>query len=204
MPPKKAHLMNRAGFTLIELLVCVAIIAILAAIAIPNLLEAQVRSKVSRVKADQRTMATAMESYRVDHNRYAPSWQLMIQLGISHTYPEDKFVRFRLIGLTTPVSYITSLPESPFSPVAYRHSAGVNPTTKFNVGSEYEMAYIDQWYLEDGLIAAGANQHVTRYHFRDAGPDREFVNWMDGDWAFCAYDPTNGTTSNGDIWRFGP
>ena len=58
------------GFTLIELLIVVAIIAILAAIAIPNFIEAQTRSKVSRVKADMRSLATAVEAYRVDNNRY--------------------------------------------------------------------------------------------------------------------------------------
>ena len=62
----------RKAFTLIELLIVVAIIAILAAIAVPNFLEAQVRSKVSRVKADMRSMRTAMEAYRVDYNRYLP------------------------------------------------------------------------------------------------------------------------------------
>ena len=59
----------KKGFTLIELLIVVAIIAILAAIAVPNFLEAQTRAKVSRVKSDLRTYATAIESYAVDNNR---------------------------------------------------------------------------------------------------------------------------------------
>jgi type II secretion system protein G len=58
------------GFTLIELLIVVAIIAILAAIAVPNFLEAQTRSKVARVKADMRTVTTAIETYHIDHNAY--------------------------------------------------------------------------------------------------------------------------------------
>jgi type II secretion system protein G len=58
------------AFTLIELLIVVAIIAILAAIAVPNFLEAQVRSKVSREKANMRTIATALEAYRTDFSRY--------------------------------------------------------------------------------------------------------------------------------------
>ena len=62
--------MKARAFTLIELLIVVAIIAILAAIALPNFLEAQTRSKVSRAKADMRTLVTAIESYHVDNNLY--------------------------------------------------------------------------------------------------------------------------------------
>ena len=61
---------SNKGFTLIELLIVVAIIAILAAIAIPNFLQAQVRAKVSRAKAEMRTAGTALESYFVDNNEY--------------------------------------------------------------------------------------------------------------------------------------
>ena len=58
------------GFTLIELLIVVAIIGIIAAIAIPNLLNAIDRGKQKRTMADMRTIGTAIESYAVDNNFY--------------------------------------------------------------------------------------------------------------------------------------
>ncbi|HPB31789.1 MAG TPA: prepilin-type N-terminal cleavage/methylation domain-containing protein, partial [Candidatus Sumerlaeota bacterium] len=81
------------AFTLIELLIVVAIIAILAAIAVPNFLEAQIRAKVSRAKADLRSVGTAVEAYAVDWNRYPPND------GAYNVIP---------IEITTPQSYITN------------------------------------------------------------------------------------------------
>jgi general secretion pathway protein G len=63
-------LRREKGFTLIELLIVVAIIGIIAAIAVPNLLTAIQRSKRSRTAADIRAIGTALGSYLVDYNHY--------------------------------------------------------------------------------------------------------------------------------------
>ena len=61
---------RQKGFTLIELLIVVAIIGIIAAIAIPNLLNAINRGRQKRTMADMRSIGTALESYSVDFNFY--------------------------------------------------------------------------------------------------------------------------------------
>ena len=70
--------------SLIELLIVVAIIGIIVAIAIPNLLNAIQRAKQRRTMGDMRTTATAIEAYAVDMNRYPPSagtYTLPVALG---------------------------------------------------------------------------------------------------------------------------
>lgn len=121
----------RRGFTLIELLIVVAIIAILAAIAVPNFLEAQVRAKVSRVKNDLRAIATGVESYRVDNNKYPLGTDNTAQMpeqiadflgtlapgfyAFQTRAPGDKTVGRDFFGVTTPIAYMTSIPTDPFA-----------------------------------------------------------------------------------------
>src|SRR5690606_17343995 len=108
----------KSAFTLIELLIVVAIIAILAAIAVPNFLEAQVRSKVSRAKADMRSMATALEAYAVDNNKYPPDGLCYnVTFGnCSEKAPAgsnlEMYLAYRRI--TTPIAYISTIPINVF------------------------------------------------------------------------------------------
>ncbi len=116
----------KKGFTLIELLIVVAIIAILAAIAIPNFLQAQTRAKVSRAESDMRSIATAIESYYIDHNMY-PAFGIEQEYTIAE-FEDDgveyaTFVAYnpdddemRAHGITTPTAYMTSVPSDEFGP----------------------------------------------------------------------------------------
>ena len=84
---------SEKGFTLIELLIVVAIIGIIAAIAIPNLLNAIDRGKQKRTMADMRSIGTAVESYAVDNN----------------VYPNAPATAAALGALVTPI-YIKTMP----------------------------------------------------------------------------------------------
>lgn len=59
---------NNKGFTLIELLIVIAIIGIVAAIAIPNLLTALQKGKLKSTMGDMKTIGTAVESYMADNS----------------------------------------------------------------------------------------------------------------------------------------
>jgi general secretion pathway protein G len=58
------------GFTLIELLIVVAIIGIIAALAIPNLVGYIDRARQTATMADMKSIGQAVEAYMVDNNRY--------------------------------------------------------------------------------------------------------------------------------------
>ena len=169
--------MRKAGFTLIELLIVVAIIGILAAIAVPNFLNAQTRAQIARIEADAKSTATALEQYRLDQN----------------AYPVDATNRnpIGLYMLTTPVAYMSQLPLDVFVPASY-----------FDDGSGEAIGP----FLEMGTDT-GAERQLGTWSLSSAGPDADDdvqgqTSWPWGT-VFWEFDPTNGLHSNGDIMKYG-
>jgi prepilin-type N-terminal cleavage/methylation domain-containing protein len=60
---------KRAGFTLVEIMIVVAIIALLAAIAVPNFLRARKRSQATRILEDLRIIDSAIDQYAIETNK---------------------------------------------------------------------------------------------------------------------------------------
>jgi len=201
--------MTRKGFTLIELLIVVAIIAILAAIAVPNFLEAQTRSKVSRGLADMRSVATAVEAYKVDYNQYPMDYQFY-QWGPGST--SDQFANCCLGRLTTPVAFMTSLPFNVFryekgawdgDPRWYGFKSDIRwreivlPGVMANPNAELNKHWV--------LVSVGPDQTSNNGSYAMFGQDvLNSVGPFAGGGQGCLYDPTNGTVSPGDIARTGP
>jgi prepilin-type N-terminal cleavage/methylation domain-containing protein len=60
---------RRSGFTLVEIMIVVAIIALLAAIAVPNFLRARKRSQATRIIEDLRVIDNATDEYAIENNK---------------------------------------------------------------------------------------------------------------------------------------
>jgi type II secretion system protein G len=207
------------AFTLIELLIVVAIIAILAAIAVPNFLEAQTRSKVSRVKADLRSLATAMEAYSVDFNKYPTPSDLQ-----GHFMPNPASaitvnpMETRVpVLLTTPIAYISSRPEDPFARTRPNESRLYHTVTwdylqlRRNVGATVNWTLTWNRFFRE-IVGENPPANV-QYFMLSWGPDQEHSAHVPHitssgaphtHGAGALYNPTNGTVSNGDILYFGP
>lgn len=189
--------MKTRGFTLIELLIVVAIIAILAAIAVPNFLEAQTRSKISRCKADMRSAVTGIEGYAVDNNKYPP----MGDRSPAITDPNKTQAHVRLPSyLTTPVAYITSLFNDPFVEKVSDPDAPVPAIYPPDVSKRYvyyecvsnQAAYPTTW---GGVLP----QWLGAWMLYGYGPDKKAFQGANA--TLMPYDTTNGTVSAGNIVR---
>lgn len=188
------------AFTLIELLIVVAIISILASIAVPNFVEAQTRAKAARVHADMRTLMVGLETYMVDHNAYPA------RFTADEILPTLASQKPQMSRLTTPVQYLASLPQDIFAKshpypndgidyydprqtqqfLAPRHGV---PTTRWEAVGEYSWLMVSVG--PDGAIGAPSEGYLDYPH--QGGALRTL---------YVVYDPTNGTASYGNIFRF--
>jgi len=129
------------GFTLIELLIVVTIIAILAAILIPNFLRARAQSQLAAAKGNMKNAATALESYFVDNNAYPTS-----------------------LGALSP-NYIRGIPNDPCvgpnAPFAYSVT-GTSPTT-YTLSTSWTSAVACSGTLGVNGISYAPNTGLSQY-----------------------------------------
>ncbi len=200
---------NHTGFTLIELLIVVAIIGILAAIAVPNFMNARLRATVAKVQGDIKALSTAVEMYTVDHGAYPDDGQVTgVPWWMNNRH------------LTTPIPYIATIPTDPF---LERSPAG--ETT--NGLRQYWYASYDGYGLMRNpgrqTSVAGRNnvrlfdppRQNFRFAFISPGPDGCW-EWDRGNGVSDCYagdrhmgdvfyyDMSNGLISQGDLYSYGP
>ena len=181
------------AFTLIELLIVVAIIGILAAIAVPNFLNAQIRAKYSRCLSDMKACQTALEMYAIDKGKVPPN----SLGGAGNEWGLSKV-------LTTPIAYMSSIPKDPFF------------SRKKTAAEDFYEPYVDPLgqgkyfyqektnvYYENMIDPKGPAS--WQYRLQGRGPDTDFssaengfANEVDKPYTY-GYDPSNGLVSDGNV-----
>lgn len=84
---------GRTGYTLLELLVVMAIIGILAAVAVPQLLKTPIRAKEAALKENLFTFRSMIDQYYADKGNYPASLETLVTDGYIRKIPVDPFTK---------------------------------------------------------------------------------------------------------------
>jgi Tfp pilus assembly protein PilE len=172
---------------LIRMAIVVGVIGVLLLIAIPNFQEAQIRSKIGHPKSGMRSLGTALESYYEENKAYPPCARG--DVGENYWLPANNPARnlhtFQRMSegmntLTTPVAHISSYPRcwGPDAPIFLYYNAN------------------NQGWLVYGAVVSGKYIINPEEDYIPGKPATEQLRLT-----AKTYDTTNGTYSEGNIWR---
>ncbi len=172
----------------------VVVAAILAVILVLSTSFLVVRTKISKVKEEQRVLARALQNYQMDYSNMPTE-----QRGLD--------------ALTAPTAYLASIPADPFSrdqvtrtylyftPDGIGRSYAIvsaGPDGRFDV-----LPYLNQARIASGRSAlsaqSGGGSAAAALPPEAAPIDTSSPNWFEDFLVEYTYDPTNGTYSSGDI-----
>ncbi len=202
--------MKKEGFTMIELLIVIAIIAVITAIAVPNLISANIKATVRGIKSEMGSIAIALEDYRLDEGNYpidpghtgsGYGADVIAGPGDFDDY-EDAIGLGKLIfpgeGASDPV-YLYRIPGDPYNNSGEEEWNGTsgahnNHYCYFTADASGSASYTEAKYW--ALVSYGPDKDLDITSYSDAKD--AYDNGTD------LYDPDSGITSNGDIVIIGP
>jgi len=214
---------NTKGFSLLELLIVIAIISIITAIVVPNLMSANIRAKVSGVKADMGSIAIALGDYKVDYGEYPKDSRFSRSTSYTSDIIAEPNQAFNGDGGTDSddndaigLGYVV-YPKAGFEPTYLKRIAG-DPFN--NSGEEgwngtsgahnhHYLYYTGKW-SDSGPVDCTSDDSPQYWAMVSYGPDKDkdITNYVNAKNAVTngtnLYNPGNGIVSSGDIVIIGP
>lgn len=209
---------TKLGISVMEMLICLALVAMLAAIAVPNFMLAQTSTNIAQAKQDLKSLKVGLEAYKVDVGAYP--WQIGLPTCLADG-PYAGINQPTLERLTTPVSYLGGATPfyDPFVATAIYSGNTFDTVAPLTTSIRQQVYFYNARNLRDTSAWGQSMPHDVDpywYFLESAGPDLHrhwpfsALNGMETDTAanrisllLTIYDSTNGSVSRGSIWDVG-